>query len=211
VGLQLPSELAEPLRWTGLAWPEADEELLFEAGEQWIAFGEQLHAAAQAADGAAERVWTADSGSATDAFRQWWVGADGPDRRLLEDAAAAVLIGAALVAFAVLTLALKTAFIAQLSILLSEVSRALATAVATSGATTAEIPAAVAATRMTCRRQIDQVVSQVQTGVREILGQARSLLTPLRTEARAASPEPRTGFLPPHTRRRRPGGLPADG
>ena len=135
--MTLPAELTEPLGWVGLTWPEADEELLFEAGQRSIAYGAQLAQIAQRADGAASGVWGSNSGDAVDAFHDWWTREDGPARRLAEDAAAATLIGAALVAFAVITLALKIAFIVQLILLAIEVAQAIATAFVTFGATTA--------------------------------------------------------------------------
>src|ERR671939_525984 len=89
MGLQLPSELTEPLSWVGLVWPEADEEKLFEAGQQWIAFGTRLQTLAQTADTAAASVWTTNEGDPVDAFRAWWTRDEGPQRRLAEDAVAA--------------------------------------------------------------------------------------------------------------------------
>ena len=88
MGLTLPLELTEPLGWIGMTWPEADEELLFEAGQQWISYGEQLGQAAQAADAAAGQVWSSGEGDAVEAFRTWWTGQEGPRIRLAEDAAA---------------------------------------------------------------------------------------------------------------------------
>ena len=96
VGLELPGWLTEPLGWIGLTWPEADEEKLFQAGQQWISFGSRLQGIAQAADGAANDVLAQNSGQAVEAFRQWWTRDDGPHRRMSEDAVAAEVIGAAL-------------------------------------------------------------------------------------------------------------------
>jgi hypothetical protein len=170
------AELTEPLGWVGLDWPAADEELLFEAGQQWIAYGEQLAQIAQRADAVAGGVWSSSSGEAAEAFRAWWTEGEGPARRLAEDAAAALLIGAALVAFAVVTLALKINFVVQLVILAVEVAQAIATAFVTFGATMAEVPGFVAATRVICRQLIKQVVSHVQTVIKDILARAKDLL-----------------------------------
>jgi len=176
LGLQLPSELTEPLGWIGLIWPEADEDLLYEAGQSWIQAAQKIQAAAEASDRAASDIWTADAGDSTDAFREWWTRDDGPSQRLSDDARAALLIGAALVAFAAVTLALKIAFIAQLVALLIEVAQAIATAFATFGATTAEIPGFIAITRLVCRELIRQAVEHVQTIIADIFKQAKNLL-----------------------------------
>jgi hypothetical protein len=176
VGLTLPSELTEPLSWIGLTWPEADEELLFEAGQQWISYAEQVQQVAEEADARAAEVWKTSSGDAVDAFQEWWTREEGPSRRLAEDAAAAALIGGALMAFAAITLALKVNFIVQLIILAVEVAQAIATAVVTFGATTAEVPGFIALTRFVCRELIDQVVTHITTVIKDIFERAAQLL-----------------------------------
>jgi len=176
MGLQLPSALTEPLGWIGLTWPEADEELLFQAGQQWITFGARLRSIAQPADKAATDVWTGNEGQAVDAFHDWWTRTDGPQPRLIEDAVAAEVIGCALITFAGMVLALKIAFIVQLTILVVEVAQAIATAVASFGATTAEVPGFIAATRVICRRLLKEVVTHVQTVIKDILERAKGLL-----------------------------------
>ncbi len=184
--MQLPAALTEPLGWIGLTWPEADEEKLFEAGQRWITYGEQLRQISLAADRAAAQVWTGNEGDAVDAFRQWWSEDAGPELRLAEDADAAEIIGAALIAFAVVTLAMKIAFIVQLIILAIEVAQAIATAVVSFGATTAEIPGFVAATRYACRQLIKKVVTHVQTVIKDLLRKAQNLLK--RVKSRRGQP-----------------------
>jgi hypothetical protein len=176
VGLTLPSELTEPLGRIGLTWPEADEELLFEAGQQWISFGQELAHVALPANTAAGQVWATGQGEAVEAFQEWWTDQDGPRTRLAEDAAAAMLIGAALMAFAAITLALKIAFIIQLIILAIQVAQAIATAFVTFGATTAEVPGFIAATRLICRKLIQQVIDHITTVIKDILRKAKNLL-----------------------------------
>ncbi|HEY9392092.1 MAG TPA: ADP-ribosyltransferase [Mycobacteriales bacterium] len=168
--------MTEPLSWIGMVWPEADEEKLFEAGQQWIAFGARLQTVAADANGAAAGVWTQNEGPATDAFHDWWNDLDGPRLRMAEDAIAAEVIGTALIIFAAATLALKIAFIVQLVILAIEVAQAIATAFVTFGATTAEVPGFIAATRLICRQLVKQVVKHVQTIIRDILQKAKGLL-----------------------------------
>lgn len=181
MGLQLPAELTEPLSWIGLDWPQADEELLFAAGQQWLAFGARLQAAGQGANAAADAVTQYNSGTTADAFRQWWDRDDGPRARLLEDAIAAQLIGSVLIIFAAMTLAMKIAFIIQLIVLLVQVTMAIASAVATFGASTATVPGFIAATRIICQRLVKQIVKQVQTELKQILEQAKKLLKLVRT------------------------------
>jgi ADP-ribosyltransferase exoenzyme len=195
VGLQLPGELTEPLSWIGLEWPEADEEKLFEAGQQWIAFGARLQEVSEPADKAAAGVWTANEGEAVDAFRAWWTDDDGPATRLAQDAVAATVIGAALVAFAAATLALKIAFIVQLIMLAVAVAQAIAAAVPTLGASTAAVPGFIAAVRLVCQRLVRKVVDQVQTVIRELLENAKKLLkiVPGRRGPRADGSSPRRG------------------
>lgn len=176
MGLELPAELTEPLSWIGLDWPQADEELLFAAGQQWLAFGMRLEAAGATGDGAARMVWEQNRGDTVEAFQAWWTRDEGPQRRLAEDAVAAQLIGAALIVFAVITLVMKIAFIVQLVILLVQVTMAIASAVATFGASTATIPGFVAATRLACQRLLKQAVKQVQTLLKELLERAKTLL-----------------------------------
>jgi hypothetical protein len=181
VGLTLPSELTEPLGWIGLTWPEADEELLFEAGQQWISFGQELAQVSLPADTAAGQVWATGQGEAVDAFQEWWTNQDGPQPRLAEDAAAAMLIGSALMVFAAITLALKIAFIIQLILLAIQVAQAIATAFATFGATTAEVPGFIAATRLICRKLIQQVINHITTVIKDILLKAKNLLKKVTT------------------------------
>lgn len=176
MGLELPGWLTEPLGWIGLTWPEADEDKLFEAGQQWVSFGSRLQTIARNANQAAGTVWTDNAGDPVEAFQHWWTRDDGPQPRMAEDAIAAEVIGAALIVFAGLTLALKIAFIAQLIALAIEVAQAIATAFVSFGATTAEIPGFIAATRVFCRQLVKQVVEHIQTVIKEIFEKARGLL-----------------------------------
>ena len=176
MGLTLPSELTEPLGWVGLTWPQADEELLFEAGQRWLSYGEELTRVAERAEATAAGVWQGAEGPAAEAFEDWWTRGEGPRRRLAEGAAAALLIGGALIAFAALTLALKINFIVQLIVLAVEVAQAIATAFVTFGVTTAEIPGFIAVTRFLLRRLVQQVVSHITTVLKDIFVKAKSLL-----------------------------------
>ena len=177
MGLELPGWLTEPLGWIGLTWPEADEELLFEAGSEWITFATALSSIANNADTAAKDVWTSTTvdDDAVNAFQEWWTRDEGPQMRLPEDMAGSEIIGAALIVFAAITLAMKIAFIVQLIILIVEVAQAIATAFATFGATAAEVPGFIAATRVVCRQLIKQVVEHIQTVIKELFEKAKNL------------------------------------
>jgi hypothetical protein len=177
MGLQLPGWLTEPLSWVGLEWPHADEVKLFEAGQAWMRFATTLQPIAAHADAAAASVWSVNEGPTSEEFRRWWQDDDGPTRRLRDDIAAAMLIGAALTIFAAITLAMKIAFIVQLIILAAQVAAAIASAFVTFGASTAAVPGFIAATRMALTRLIRKVVDDViKKSIRKLLDKAKTLL-----------------------------------
>jgi hypothetical protein len=117
-------------------------------------------------------VWTDNYDDSIEAFEQWWNG-EGPGHDLSKAAAAVELIGAALIAFAGVMIALKTAFIAQLVALAFQVGQAVATAFTTAGAALAQIPAWIALAKVACRKLIQKAVTL--TGLRsELARPARS-------------------------------------
>jgi hypothetical protein len=178
--MTLPGWLTEPLGWIGLEWPQADETKLFDAGSAWLTFGIGLVPISTTANGAANSVWTTNSGDVTEAFRTWWTGEDGPTKRLSDDMVASTLIGAALIVFAGITLAMKIAFLVQLAILAYQVAAAIAAAFFSFGASTAAIPGFVAATRMICSRLLRKAVDVVQTAISKLLKNAKDLLKKVR-------------------------------
>jgi hypothetical protein len=186
VSLQLPGELTEPLGWIGLVWPQADEDKLREDGQTWISYGAKLRGQAQHATDVAHRVWTQNTGESIEAFEAWWNAAQGPGRNLENAAIAAELIGAGLIVMAGITLALKIAFIVQLTILLVEVGQAIATAFVSFGATTAEIPGFVAATRLICRELISKLIQAIETQIARLFEQAGKLLEKVGVKTLAA-------------------------
>ena len=171
--ITLPHELTEPLSWIGLVWPEADEDKLDADGRAWIDYGSQLRGHAEQANDAARKVWQDNYGDSIEAFERWWKG-EGPGHHLDNAATAVELIGAALIAMAGVTIALKTAFIAQLTALAIEVAQAIATAFASFGATMAEVPGWIALTRVACRKLIQKALSMIE---REIAAQLRRAAT----------------------------------
>jgi hypothetical protein len=175
VTITLPHELTEPLSWVGLLWPEADEDKLYEDGQAWIDYGAKLRVQAEQANTAARQVWQNNYGDSIDAFQQWWNG-EGPGHHLDKAAVAVELIGAALIAMAGVTIALKTAFIAQLVALAFEVGQAIATATVSFGATLAEIPGWIALTRIACRKLIQKALAMVEREIANLLRKAAALL-----------------------------------
>ena len=130
-------EPTEPLSWLGLVLaggrrgqPDAD-------GRAWIDYGGKLRAQAEQAAAAARQAWPRTT--ATRSTRLGAAGsADGPGHHLDDAANVVELIGAALVAIAGVTIALKTAFIAQRSPLAIEVGQAIAIVTVSFGVTLAE-------------------------------------------------------------------------
>ncbi|MGW5361224.1 WXG100-like domain-containing protein [Actinopolymorpha pittospori] len=179
--MELPSWLTEPLSWIGLEWPQADEVKLFEAGQAWIAFGMRLQPVSADASAAAARVVAMNEGRPAEAFYEWWQSEDGPARRLDEDVAAVLIIGAALILFAALTVAMKLLFAVQLAVLAMQVAAAVAAAFATFGASSATIPGFVAATRAACTRLVRRFVDDVlKKNIAKLLEKAKALLKKIR-------------------------------
>ncbi|MEU4691747.1 hypothetical protein [Actinoplanes sp. NPDC023714] len=174
--IELPLELTEPLGWVGLTWPQADEDRLHADGLAWIEHGTRLRQHLAEADAAARRVWMENEGASVEAFEQWWNGPEGPGRRLTDAAVAVELIGAGLIAMAGVTVALKTAYIAQLTLLSFQVGQAVATAFVTAGATLAEVPVFVAATRVACRELIHRSLQVVEGEIAQMFTRAADLL-----------------------------------
>jgi hypothetical protein len=183
--IQLPPELTEPLEWLGLSWPQADEDRLHADGLAWIEHGTRLRRHAAEADAAARRVWLENEGASVEAFEQWWNGADGPGRHLDDSATAVELIGAGLIAMAGVTVALKTAYLAQLTLLAFQVGQAIVTSVATAGATLAEIPIFIAASRLACRQLVHKALQVVEGEIAQMFRQAAELLRTAGTKAAA--------------------------
>jgi hypothetical protein len=183
--IELPAELTEPLSWLGLSWPQADEDRLHADGLAWIDHAIRLRRHAAEADTAARRVWLENEGASVDAFEQWWNGEEGPGRHLDDAATAVELIGAGLIAMAGVTVALKTAYLAQLALLAFQVGQAVATSVATAGATLAEIPFFVAASRVACRQLVHKALHVVEGEIADMFTQAAALLRTAGTKAAA--------------------------
>ena len=114
----------------------------------------------QTATSAAENVWTINEGPQVEAFQNWWNDEDGLTKRLTEDGIGAMLIGAALILFAAITLAMKIAWIIALIILAAQVAIAIVASFATFGAASASIPGFIAVCRHVCMRLLRKVIKR---------------------------------------------------
>lgn len=183
--IELPAALTEPLEWIGFTWPEADEDRLHADGLAWIEHGTRLRRHLAEADTAARRVWMENEGATVESFEQWWNGDDGPGRHLTDAATAVELIGAGLIAMAAVTVTVKTAYIAQLTLLAFQVGQAVATSVATAGATLGEIPFFILASRVACRQILHGALQTVEGEIAQTFTRAAELLRTAGTKAAA--------------------------
>lgn len=140
MGLQLPGELVTILQDLGFNWPEADEEKLFDLGNQWMQFAPQLGPIADRADVAARSVWESNQGEAVEAFRAKWSAPDSAPAALRDSLTGTSMMGPLLIVTAAVVLALKINVIVQLTLLVIEIVEAIATAAPTFGASLLEIP-----------------------------------------------------------------------
>lgn len=163
-GIMLPPELSQVLNTLGFTWPLSDEGKLFELGDQWSGFADQLSPAASDADGHAQQVLGQNIGAAVDAFGTFWSDDDAPKKALEDGATAATLMGTGMYAIAGIVVALKTAAIAQLAILAVQIAQAIATAVPTFGASLAEIPIFRQITKTLLDAALDLAINSVLNG-----------------------------------------------
>jgi hypothetical protein len=164
MGLTLPGELVTVLGMIGYDWPTSDEEKLFELGQAWVRFADDVGQAATDINGAAQQVWADNHGDAIDAFQRWWGGEGNAPASLANGATGATVIGAGLIICATVVLALKIQVIVQLVILAIQVAQAIATAVATFGASLLEIPIFKLITQQIVGLLIDQAVNALLGG-----------------------------------------------
>ncbi|BCB91119.1 polymorphic toxin type 4 domain-containing protein [Phytohabitans suffuscus] len=108
--MTVPRELAQPLAWVGVAWPEGDAARLAAAGDGWLACARALRERCTNCDTAAANVWKANRGGDVDGFRRWWTAPRGPSVNLAQAAGACALAGRALKAQAASVAHLKAAY-----------------------------------------------------------------------------------------------------
>ena len=138
MGLQLPGELVGVLNMIGINWPEADEEKLFQMGQTWLAFSDNLRGIATDAETAATQVST-QRGPAVEAFTKMWE-EHGGTKNLDIAANAGLAFGLGLFVYAAIVLVLKINAIIQLVLLAVAIAQAIAMAAATFGASLLQIP-----------------------------------------------------------------------
>lgn len=205
MGMQLPPELAEALGWVGFTWPTADEELLFEASQMWLAFAGRLRTAGSAAQAGAAQVGTTNSGDDIRAFELAWQAEEGAPRRIEDGALAAELIGMALLVMAIITLTQKILVIVQLTILVIQVAIALAAAAPSFGASLAQIPVSIGVARMAIQRVIKEVIERVvKEIIPQLLKRAKTLLRRFVRKGPKKGGPGRRAVPGPHTTERYP-------
>lgn len=146
MGLELPGGLATLLDDLGFLWTQADETVLRHMGSGWMGFSDRASGPPQSAHAAAQRVYTASKGAASDAFRQDWNHPTAPHANLSDATAGAKGVGIGLMACAGIVLALKVTVIAQLVALAAEIAQAILSVPITFGASLLEVPAFKAVT-----------------------------------------------------------------
>lgn len=137
MGLQLPPEAIEALAYLGMTWPEADEELLLERGQQWLTFSEKAQEQRTEANHAVEQMLSTNESLGLKAFEVYWTRVGGDWGHLNGSAVTAQAIGVACIAAAGVVLAMKIAVIAQLIALAIVLVAAIAAALETLGASLA--------------------------------------------------------------------------
>ncbi|PWU43441.1 hypothetical protein DLE60_16145 [Micromonospora globispora] len=140
MGLQIPGELRSLLDILGYTWPASDEQKLFELGQAWIEFSDEIVEFVNGAITGATNALTGNEGGDIAAFGKWWADQESPLASALSNVTGAVVGGAGLIICAAIVLALKIAVIVQLTLLAIEIAQAIATAGPTFGASLLEIP-----------------------------------------------------------------------
>ncbi|MDP9793773.1 hypothetical protein J2S43_002285 [Catenuloplanes nepalensis] len=176
--ITLPPELTVPLSWLGLDWPQADEDLLVQHGQAWIDYSDLLREQTGEANAIAARVWRDNEGRSITAFEDFWNGDGGPAGTLADAADAAWTVGAVLLAMAGIVVALKLAFIAELTALAYAVGAALAAAFASAGIGALVAAGIIAASRAIIRALIDEAVGRILNELAVQLRQAADRLLP---------------------------------
>jgi hypothetical protein len=159
--LQLPSELTTFLNVIGYRWPESDETTIFQMGQKWMKFGNDLEQVLNTAERGASQVWQQNSGQDITRFAEHWKGSEGPAKVMQDAANAAQLIGTGMCVISAIILALKTQMIVQLVQLMIQTLHALAMAVPTFGASLSWIPIYNQITSRLVGMIIDQVVGKL--------------------------------------------------
>lgn len=139
-GLVLPGWAITLLDELGYTWPDADEVRMMLIGQEWQDFQSKLNEVAEAAQTAAESVWTKNSDKAIDQFKQAWSKSGEAIDTLRKDAEGVAFVGVVILICAAAVLILKILVIVQLVILAKTIAAAVAAAPETFGASLLIIP-----------------------------------------------------------------------
>lgn len=164
MGLQLPDELIEALRWVGCRWPEADESKLFDCGSYWNAFASDAVDHAEAATSAVDTMLQENSSPGLTAFEEYWKKVSGEDGYLPDCEFVASAVSIAFYSAGVLVLVLKILVIVQLIAYAIILVAAIAAAAFTLGSSLA----AAAQIAVTVNRTIMIAVTTTIEAIRQL-------------------------------------------
>ncbi|MFD7297875.1 hypothetical protein ACFV9W_31715 [Streptomyces sp. NPDC059897] len=173
MSIMLPGELDWVLDLLGFEWPNIDEDLLFQAAQEWRDFGQAVSEYQEQGNAAASLVMSAHVGDAADAFMKEWgkfadngLGVGGAGIGYLDGlAGAGQVLSLMLEMCAIAVIALKIFVIVQLIDLAIEFAIAQASAPVTLGASEAALAGRIVMIRMLVKRALTEAAQKVQEAV----------------------------------------------
>lgn len=140
MAIMLPPELSKFLNYCGFEWPEGNEDRVFDWGGLWQDYGGQVDGVHATADGAAQHVIRANEGAAVKAFQESMTKENSLDDVGKNLAVAGTITGGCLFVIAAAIVALKIAFVVNLTIFAINLASAIAAAIPTAGASMSVVP-----------------------------------------------------------------------
>ncbi|MFI5657862.1 hypothetical protein [Streptomyces sp. NPDC051684] len=173
MSIMLPGELDWVLDLLGFEWPNIDEDLLYQAAQEWRDFGQAVSEYQEQGNTAASLVMSAHVGDAADAFMKEWgkfadngLGIGGHGIGYLDGlAGAGEVLALMLEICAIAVIALKIFVIVQLIDLAIEFAIAQASAPVTLGASEAALAGRVVMIRMLVKRALTEAAQKVEEAV----------------------------------------------
>lgn len=173
MSIVLPGELDWVLDLLGFEWPNLDEDLIMQAAQEWLDFGQAARDYQEQGNRAAELVRQAHGGDAADAFLEQWskfsengLGIGGAGIGYLDGlAGAGDVLGVMLDVAGVAVVALKIYVIVQLIDLAIEFAIAQASAPVTLGASEAALAGRVAMIRFMVKRALTEAAQKIEQEV----------------------------------------------
>ncbi|MGD6742859.1 hypothetical protein ACOKM3_13555 [Streptomyces sp. BH106] len=173
MSIMLPGELDWVLDLLGFEWPNIDEDLLYQAAQEWRDFGQAVSEYQEQGNAAASLVMSAHVGDAADAFMKEWgkfadngLGIGGHGIGYLDGlAGAGEVLALMLEMCAIAVIALKIFVIVQLIDLAIEFAIAQASAPVTLGASEAALAGRVVMIRMLVKRALTEAAQKVEEAV----------------------------------------------